>query len=86
MEASTDQRIRVRKITDVHGNYSVREDQQPGQFSFQLILDDGAEEHLVLPDAEAAKVVLRLLRGSDRAYFDLDKRVITLGRIGPSGD
>ena len=86
MEASTDQRIRVRKITDVHGNYSVREDQQPGQFSFQLILDDGAEEHLVLPDAEAAKVVLRLLRGSDQAYFDLDKRVITLGRIGPSGD
>ena len=86
MEASDDQRIRVRKITDVHANYSVREDQQPGQFSFQLILDDGAEEHLVLPDAEAAKVVLRLLRGSDRAYFDLDKRVITLGRIGPSGD
>jgi hypothetical protein len=85
VEASADRRILVRKITDVHANYSVRDDGQPGQFSLQLILDDGAEEHLVLPDAEATKVVLRLLRASDTAYFDLEKRIISLARVA-SGD
>ena len=83
MQASADQRILVREISEVHGNYSVHGDQEAGIFSLQLILDDGAEEHLVLPSAEATKVVLRLLRSVDAAYFDTEKRVITLGRIGP---
>ena len=85
MEASADSRIQVRKITEVHANFSIREDNEPGQFSFQLILDDGAEEHLVLPDVEAAKVILPLLRSSRRAYFDVEKRVIVFGRVGPEG-
>lgn len=76
MEASADPRILVRKITDVHANYSVRGDGEEGQFSFQLILDDGAQEVLALPNAEASKVMLRLLQSSKTAYFDLDKHVV----------
>ena len=83
MEASADRRLIVRKITDVHANYSAREDGQSGQFSFQLILDDGAQEHLVLADAKDAKPLLRLLRASDTAYIDTEKRAISLGRLGP---
>jgi hypothetical protein len=51
------------------------------QFSFQLILDDGALEHLVLPDADAAEVLLRLLQEAETAYFDLEKRIVSLTRM-----
>ncbi len=81
MEASADPRILVRKITDVHANYSVHGEGEPGLFSFQLILDDGAEEHLLLPSPDAAKVLLKLLRRSDTAYFDTERRIVTFGRI-----
>ena len=79
--ASADPRIVVREITDVHANYSIHDDQQPGVFSLQLILDDGAVEHLVLPDAKSTKVLLQQLKASDSAYIDLDKRAISLGEI-----
>lgn len=85
MEASADPRILVRKITEVHANYSAHADHEPGIFSLQLILDDGAEEHLILPSPDATKVALRLLRASDSAYFDLEKRIISLGKIAEKG-
>jgi hypothetical protein len=81
MEASVDQRLVVRKITDAHANYSVHGENETGLFSLQLILDDGAMEHLVLPDAKAMKVLIKLLKASDSAYFDLERRIITFGRV-----
>jgi hypothetical protein len=75
MEASADRRIIVRKITNVHG------ENESGLFSLQLILDDGAEEHLVLPDAAATKVLVKLLKTSESAYFDLERRIISFGKL-----
>ena len=84
MEASADSRIVVREITAVHGNYSIHADGEPGIFSLQLILDDGAVEHLVLPSPQATKTLLRQLRAAERAYIDLEKRAISLGSVfGP---
>ena len=79
--ASSDSRILVRKITDVHANWSAQGENEPGEFSLQLILDDGAVEHLVLPDPEATKVALRLLRASKTAYIDTETNVISFGPL-----
>jgi hypothetical protein len=43
-EQHTEQTIKVRQITDVHANWSGQGELQDGKFSYQLILDNGAEE------------------------------------------
>jgi hypothetical protein len=47
-----------------------------GKFSFQLILDDGAEEYVIRPTADDAKVILKLLERSENITFDLERRVL----------
>jgi hypothetical protein len=46
-----------------------------------LILDDGAEEYVLRPTAEDAKVMLKLFRRSEAVYFDLDRKVLIPGDI-----
>ena len=70
MEGSADTRIVVRTVTDVHANYSAHGEGEPGIFSYQLILDDGAVEHVFLPPAQDADVINDLLAASDDVVFD----------------
>ena len=46
-EQNTEQTIRVRQVTDVHSNWSYQGELENGKFSYQLILDNGAEEALI---------------------------------------
>jgi hypothetical protein len=84
MEASarSEQLIHVRKVTNVHANWSAHERDQPGKFSFQLILDDGAEEYLVRPSVEAAKVLLKLLKDSKTVSVDMSRGVVIFSGVG----
>ena len=41
-----------------------------------MILDDGAEEYVLLPTAEDAKVMLKLFRSTEAVYFDLGNKVL----------
>ena len=74
MEASADRRLVVRRVTSVHANYSVHGEGDPGIFSFQLILDDGAVEHLLLPPVDDADVLNELFAASDEIIFDEERR------------
>jgi hypothetical protein len=80
-EQNTEGAIRVRQITDVHANWSHQGENQYGKFSYQLILDNGAEEALILPTADDAKVLRDLIHDADTLYWDLDKEVIVFGKI-----
>ena len=80
-EQHTEQTIRVRQVTDVHSNWSYQGDLQNGKFSYQLILDNGAEEALVMPTADDAKVLRDLIHDSEALYWDLDKEVLIFGKI-----
>ena len=62
--------ILVRKVTNVHANWSEHGSGEPGKFSFQLILDDGAEEHVIRPDADDADALKDLFDNSSDVYFD----------------
>jgi len=75
-EQNTEQSIRVRQVTDFQASWTESERGEPGAFTYQLILDNGAEEYVLQPDAEDAKVILELLGRTEAVYFDLDRKVL----------
>jgi hypothetical protein len=80
-ERSVEQQITVRQVTDVHANWSEQERGAPGKFSFQLILDNGAEEYAIRPPAEDSDVLMDLFRRSETLYFDMGRKVLIFGNI-----
>ena len=80
-ERSVEQQITVRQVTNVHANWSEQERGEPGKFSFQLILDNGAEEYAIRPPAEDSDVLIDLFKKSDAIYFDMDRQVLIFGNI-----
>jgi len=80
-EQNTEQSIMVRQVTDVHANWSEQERGAPGKFSFQLILDNGAEEYAIRPDAEDADVLVELFKLTDKLYFDMSRQVLIFGSL-----
>ena len=84
-ESNTEQNIMVRQVTDVHANWSEQERGEPGKFSYQLILDNGAEEYAIRPDAEDADVLVELFKLTDKIYFDMSRQVLIFGSIPLGG-
>ena len=80
-EQRTEQTIRVRQVTDVQASWTERERGAPGAFTFQLILDNGAEEYVLRPTADDAKVMLKLFRRAESIYFDLDRKVLVPNEV-----
>ena len=80
-EQHTEQTIRVRQVTDVHANWSEQERGTPGKFSFQLILDNGAEEYAIRPPADDADVLVELFKLTDNIYLDMSRQVLIFGNI-----
>lgn len=78
---SAAQEIRVRKITDVHANWSSQGDLTQGKFSYQLILDNGAAEALVMPTPDDGKLLRDLIHDATDLYWDLDREIIIFGKI-----
>ena len=80
-EHNTEQSIMVRQVTDLHANWSEQERGGPGKFSYQLILDNGAEEYAIRPEAEDADVLIELFKLTDKIYFDMSRQVLIFGSI-----
>ena len=80
-EQNTEQTIKVRQITDIHSNWSYQGDLEHGKFSYQLILDNGVEEVLIMPTADDAKVLRDLIHDAEALYWDLEKEVMIFGKI-----
>lgn len=75
-ERRTQSAIKVRQVTDYQASWTEEERGGPGSFTFQLILDDGAEEYVLQPEVKDAKVVRKLLDKSGSVFFDLERRVL----------
>ena len=80
-EQNTEQSIKIRQITDVHANWSYQGDLEHGKFSYQLILDNGAQEALIMPTSDDAKVLRDLIHDSEALYWDVEKEVMIFGRL-----
>ncbi len=80
-ERNLEEQITVRQVTNVHANWSEQERGAPGKFSFQLVLDDGAEEYAIRPPAEDSDVLMDLFKKSETIYFDMGRQVLIFGNI-----
>jgi len=80
-EERTEQAIQVRQVTDIHSNWNDEGSGEPGKFSFQLILDDGAEEYVIRPTPQDSKVIIKLLGSSKSHYFDLQREAFIANEI-----
>ncbi len=81
MEQQTEQQIRIREVTQVQASWTETERGAPGAFTLQLILDNGADEYVLRPTADDADVLLKLIKRSDKAVFDLERKVLIFGSI-----
>jgi hypothetical protein len=80
-EQQTRQAIKVRQVTQVHSNWNEEERGAPGKFSFQLILDNGAEEYVIRPTNEDADVLVDLFEQTGTIYFDMERGVLVFGDV-----
>ncbi|HEX6709490.1 MAG TPA: hypothetical protein VF068_04090 [Rubrobacter sp.] len=84
-EQHTEESIRVRQVTDVQFSWSEEGRGGPGAFTVQLILDNGAQEYVLQPTAEDARVQHELFKQAKTVYFDLDRKVLIFGSIQVGG-
>ena len=75
-QQQTREAIKVRQVTQAHANRNEEERGEPGKFSFQLILDNGAKEYVLRPTVQDSKVILKLLTKSKNITFDMERRVL----------
>ena len=76
-EERTEEAIKVRQVTDIHGNYNEVERGQPGEFSLQFILDDGADEYVLQPPADDVRTLV-MIDEAESMYSDTQKGVLIL--------
>ena len=82
-EQNVEANIQVRQVTNVQASWVEGSERgAPGSFTIQLILDDGAEEYVLQPTAEDAKVQLELLGRAGSTYFDMGNKVLIPSNIG----
>jgi hypothetical protein len=75
-EQHTEQTIRVRQVTDVQISWTEHGRGDQGAFTVQLILDNGADEYVLQPNAQDTKVLVELFKRAKNVYFDLDRKVL----------
>lgn len=76
-EQNVERNVEVRRVTNVQASWTEGPERgAPGSFTIQLILSNGAEEYVLVPTAEDAKVQLELLGKAEVTYFDLGRKVL----------
>ncbi len=77
-EQRTQEAIKVCQVTEVHGNFNEEERGEPGKFSLQFVLDNGAEEYVLRPTAEDVRTLMLMIDEAESMYFDTERRVLIL--------
>ena len=75
----TDDSIRLRHLSHYQFSWVAQEPGQPGVFTLQLVLDQGAWEEVVTVSAEDAEVLQGLLRKQKDVAYDVSRRVLMFG-------
>ena len=80
-QAATKARYQVRQVTDYQASWVERERGDEGQFTMQLILDNGVEEYVLDVDSDDMEPMLTLLGRSKHTTFDLERRVLMFSNL-----
>ncbi len=72
--------IQVRQVTHWQPTFTYSKPGEGGVYTFQLILDEGAEEFvLTLADPDDADNLFDWLSSSSEVYFDMERKVLMFG-------
>jgi hypothetical protein len=73
------QQIKVRKVTHWQATFTQTESGHAGLNTFQLILDNGADEHILSVGADDADNLFDWLSASGDVYYDMERKVLMFG-------
>lgn len=71
--------IKVRKVTSWQPNWSASGSGEPGTYVFQLVLDAGAAEAVLVLTESDADNLFDWLSASSEVHWDMDREVLIFG-------
>jgi hypothetical protein len=77
--STTEQVIKVRKVTGWQPNWTENGPGEPGNYVFQLILDQGAEEYVLRPEVDDADNLFDWLTVGGDIFFDMERKALIFG-------
>jgi hypothetical protein len=75
----TDNSIKVRQLSHYQFSWVAGEPGQPGTYTLQLVLDQGAWEEVLTVEADDADNLQDLLLASKDVHYDVERRVLMFG-------
>jgi hypothetical protein len=75
----TDDSIKIRQLTHYQFSWVAGEPGEPGTYTLQLVLDEGAWEEVLTLDADDADNLQDLLEDTDTVHYDIERRVLMFG-------
>lgn len=68
--ADETQKIKIRRVTDVHADFDNEGEEENGRFYFLFVLDDGAEEYVMTPTVDDGRLLMQMITASDSLMLD----------------
>jgi hypothetical protein len=81
----TDDSIKVRQLSHYQFSWMAGESGQPGTYTLQLVLDEGAWEEVLTLDPDDADNLQDLLTNTKQVFYDIERRVLMFG-VTKTGD
>ena len=75
----TDNSVKVRQLTHYQFSWTAGEPGQPGTYTLQLVLDQGAWEEVLTIDPDDADALQDLLINTNDVHYDIERRVLMFG-------
>ncbi len=75
----TDDSIRVRQLSHYQFSWVAPEPGQTGQYTLQLVLDQGAWEEVLTLSSDDADVLQEMLRHHKTVHYDVGRRLLMFG-------
>jgi hypothetical protein len=80
----TDDSLKVRQLSHYQFSWVAGEAGQPGTYTLQLVLDQGAWEEVLTINADDADALQDLLKNTKDVHYDVGRRVLMFG-VTPAG-
>lgn len=81
----TDDSLRVRQLTHYQFSWTAAAGGEPGVWTLQLVLDEGAWEEVLTVSSEDADALQDVLQNTRNVFYDVDRRVLMFG-VTKTGD
>ncbi len=75
----TDDSIKVRQLSHYQFSWVAGEPAQPGTYTLQLVLDQGAWEEVLTVSQDDADVLQDLLKNSKDVHYDIERQTLIFG-------